>query len=757
MQNKTSVSVQKGLCSLALPSSPAGPGVSVCGARIGVQFAGEEPTFSPDWQLVGGGALQGEDRLGAFEGWSARYNVQGKLTVDWSAMVYAARSMVAVSMGITNTSSEDLHVLRLFSLLADPAAGAVVEAPIDASQALILNNASWMPIPEKEWRLPVPEGTFQSGYWSLGLGEPGGKALVAGFGEVTTSWASIGFTRKGRTLGLEMGGWLWSDAKEKPLRLKAGTSFQLQKMLLASANDLHEGLVAYAEAVKTYVDVKLRFPPYAGIFAAYGSDPAGQHPENYPLTEERIVSMRRVLDKYLQPYGLDTYKTQFAGLSSGPVGMTHRREDWTSEPIAPREEGLVDWIEQSAFTPESYDSRVDFPHGIAAHIQDLKAHGYRPALVCRPFLNVRSGPPRYDELAADIFEMTVKRWGYEYLMFDFNSHDYETDDDTHTMAQGIRSRFQAVRDRVGPDVFIEACMVSPGPVIGVADGFRQGSDWRGGTERLLARQTCTRYYYHQRWFQLDHEFFDPQLRPFTWQTQGVMDAIGSLDRVRMWTSYGALTGMSWLTGGVVENTTPERWWVFQRALPVYGPCAKPLDLLVGDPPEQWLLPVETPAGKHQTLGLFNWSNEPREYHLNLDEICGESAGTWLAYEFWGRRTFGPVSTLDVMLPPNSCQVFYLQPAGASPVWLGSDRHVTGAIGLERFAYNEATQTLEGACVGPAGTQQTHDVYVPEGWQPAAVEGAEFEVPQYRVMRLTVALGESGKQRWQVRLAKGQIV
>jgi len=53
-------------------------------------------------------------------------------------------------------------------------------------------------------------------------------------------------------------------------------------------------------------------------------------------------------------------------------------------------------------------------------------------------------------------------------MFDFSSHDYESDDDTHTMAEGIRNRFQAVRDRVGPDVFIEACMVAPGPVLGIA-------------------------------------------------------------------------------------------------------------------------------------------------------------------------------------------------------------------------------------------------------------------------------------------------
>ena len=340
-----------------------------------------------------------------------------------------------------------------------------------------------MVVPEAEWRVPAPEGPFHRGYWSLGLGEPGGNALVAGIGERATSWASVGFLRAGASLGMEVGGWLWSDARERPLRLKPGQTFHLQRMVLLPANDLHQGLTAYAEAVQRYLGLQLRFPPYAGIFSAYGSDPSGRRPEKVPLTEARIQSMRAVLDQYLQPYGLDTFKTQFAGLSSGPPGMAMRRAEWTNLPIAPSEQGLIEHVYESAFTPDAYDSRVDFPHGIEAHVRDLKARGYRPALVCRPFLNIRSGPPRYDELAAELFAMAVERWGYEYLMFDFNSHDYESDDDTHTMAEGIRNRFQAVRDRVGPDVFIEACMVAPGPVLGIADGFRQGADWRGGTER----------------------------------------------------------------------------------------------------------------------------------------------------------------------------------------------------------------------------------------------------------------------------------
>jgi hypothetical protein len=107
-----------------------------------------------------------------------------------------------------------------------------------------------MVVPEAEWRAPVPEGPFHRGYWSLGLGEPGGNALVAGIGERATSWASVGFLRAGASLGMAVGGWLWSDARERPLRLKPGQTFRLQRMVLLPANDLHQGLTAYAEAAQ---------------------------------------------------------------------------------------------------------------------------------------------------------------------------------------------------------------------------------------------------------------------------------------------------------------------------------------------------------------------------------------------------------------------------------------------------------------------------------------------------------------------------
>jgi hypothetical protein len=752
MTDATSVRIHDGLLDLNVSGPDNTSTWEIAGAQAGIQRAGEPLMLSSTWQVVDAHDIHGEDRCGQYTGVQTTFSTGEHLLVVWRTVVYARQSTAAFEMSVTNRGQQDTRIVRLSPLMCDPSLGARLDVRLQPARSFILNNGMWMDTPHERWRVPVPDSEPFEGYWSVGLGEPGVGALVAGIGEAANACAGISLERCGDALGLILNGWTWADTRRQPLRLPPGGSFQLQRMLLCRAEDLHTGLVAYAEFVRRYLNLQLHFPPYAGIFSAYGGDPAGEHPERHPLNEERVALLCGVVDDYLQPYGLDTFKTQFAGLSSGPPGMVGRRSTWTDKDIAPARDDLVERIYRSAFTPDVYDSRIDFPHGIEAHVRDLKRRGYRPALVCRPFLNVRSDGPEYDELAADVFEMAVRRWGYEYLMFDFNSEDYETADDTHTVEQGIRSRFQAVRNRVGPDVFIEACMVMPGPVLGIADGFRHANDWRGGTEEQLARQACTRYYYHGRWFQLDHEFFDPQLRSFTWVEQGVQGMLASLDRVRLWTSFGGLTGFSWLTGGAIENVSAERWGIFAHALPVYGPCARPVDLLLNDPPHIWVLDARVAGQPYQVAGVFNWHEQPLSLTLDAQQLGVAGGVPYLFYDFWDQRVTGPADGVNLNLPPCSCKVLFIHRMQDEPVWLGTDRHVTGAIGMRSLKIN--SDELAGECTGPAGTQQRHYFYLPENVIPTAAEQATYEVSQYRVLRVTIDVGTSGVASWRVHLRRG---
>ena len=750
MQNGSAeVAFANGRFDLAIPAGIDSPATEVRSARIGVERADGACSFSSEWETLEVEPLSASDRWGPCLGLKVVLALADELQVEWCAVIYQPRPLAALWMKVRNLGGQDQRLLRLFVLQ--------ILAPDRRSwQSWIRRGLLFSTMPrgctilQRSGAFPSPMGTS-----TVVIG------ALAWENRKATPWLPESASRAppsrasdscadSKTSVWKMGGWLWVDRQERPLRLPPGKTFELQRMVILTAADMHRGLTEYADLVCKYLDLKLHHPPYGGIFAAYGGDTSGADDlEKCPLTEKRIETLRRVVDTHLQPYGLDTFKTQLAGLSSGPPGMS-LREEWTSLPIAPVEEGLIELVYEKGFTPDIYDSRTDFPNGIEAHVRDLKRRGYRPALVCRPFLNICSGPPAYDELAAELFAMAVERWGYEYLFFDFPRHDYATTDDTHTMAQGIRSRFQAERDRVGPEIFIEASS-GAGTVLGLADGFRHAGDWRGGMENWLVRMACDRYYYHQRWFQLDHEFFDPQLHPFTWGTQGEGGMTATLDRVKMWTSFGALSGFSWLTGGVIEHVSPERWWIFTRALPVYGPCAHPVDLLENDPPRVWLLEAETAGMRYQVVGFFNWSEKPQSVRIKLADLGIRDRKKYLFFSFWEQQLLGPGRRLDFELPPSSCKVFLFRSMAAEPIWIATDRHVTGAIGLTGFSYDKKNATLEGRCVGPPHTDQFHYIYLPEGLMATSSQGTSLEVPQYRLLKVGVRLDGTGAKSWSVQL------
>ena len=225
----------------------------------------------------------------------------------------------------------------------------------------------------------------------------------------------------------------------------------------------------------------------------------------------------------------------------------------------------------------------------------------------------------------------------------------------------------------------------------------------------------------------------------------------SLDRVRLWTSFGALTGFSWLAGGAIEHVSPERWWIFTRALPVYGRCARPLDLLAGDPPRFWLLEIPAVGGHLAVLGVFNWSTRPWSTRVRLSDLGIEAEAPHLFFNFWEQRLSGPGGMIHIELPPCSCAVWFVSKMQDAPTWVGTDRHVTGAIGLESLSYDPSTGIVSGRCVGPPHTGQRHYLYLPELLAPVSSRDASFEVPQHRLMKVSVKLDGSGRRDWTVRL------
>jgi hypothetical protein len=732
-----------------------GQELSMEGLVGSVQLADGAFLDSSMWHLVSSDRSSGRDGCGSFDLFEATYQAPHELGVKATYKSYHERPVLSVQMTVANAGSNDVHLGTIGALCCEPPNGVVDAGFRNPTACRVLDQVFyWTGHKELHDYLRPLARERRCAYWSTVVSEPGGRSLVVGIGGPATGRTEIRLWHADGKMGFELCSVLYASVdRQRRLRIPPGGNHATEPVLLAMGNDTWQALSDYADFTCQLLDWRLQHPPYAGIFSAYGSDPNNGDPAATPLTEKRIMDeLIPVADTYLSPYGLDTIKTQFRGLSSS--GFTERIG--AAEAPTPAAAKLVDTIRRNAWCGDGVSQ--DFPRGIPWHIRQLKSKGYRPALVCRPFLNVKAGTPELDKVAADLFEMTVKEWGYEYLMFDFISVDYESETDTMTVEEGIHRRFKAIRDRLGPEVFIEACMVWPGPVLGIADGFRPGHDWRGGLEHELMQIFASRYYYHGRFFQLDNEFFDPALQPFTWGAQGAEGMQASLDRVRMWVSFCGLLGMSFLGGAALERVSPERWHLFQRALPAVGGNARPLDLMTCSPPGSWRRDVQTPAGSFAVLGLFNYDEERsinrvvRPYEWGLTD-----GGMHLFFDFWTGDVYGPAYDLTLSISPFSCRILFVQPVPSQPALVGSTRHVTGGVGIEQWSFDQKSKTLEATTAGAPNSEERYYIWLPGNEGVAECRGAIFEIERPRLIRLTVHFGPTGRAEWSLRLDEHIIV
>ena len=673
---------------------------------------------------------QFEDSLGSGSCLQLVYITVEGVEFDISFYSYDNMPILAIEGSMSNTSANDVRLQEM----------ALIDGNLSLRESSlsysVLGNGYWMggctlAFLDKENEI--------TNYWSSAIANrDSGRSLVVGIAESANVDDAIVFNRKEDAYNLKFAGICNSDRKGRPLLVKAGCAFSMNRIALVYGDDIHTGLDQYSSYVKEYAKISPRYKPYVGLFTGYSSDPGNQ--VVIRLTESRVLEQLDILQRTVQKYGVEYIKIEF-GVCGSP-GLL--------EPI------MADVGEPGYVQPREYRVEYYFPKGIRALTDEIHRRGFKAALQSRTFLYVKGGTLDEAEKTTAIYKKAKEEWGFDYFMLDFNSSDSDNEDETRTMAEALRDRFRTTRNAVGDDVFIEACMMAIGPVLGSADGYRPAGDYRGGNENDLLQDFVCRHYYHGKLLQMDTEFYDACIRPFVWGSQPVITPI---EGTRTWISICAMLGYSFLLGGDLRNTSDERFHIISRALPVYGKCAKPIELMNDTLPKTWVLDTDEDACISKVVGLFNWGyDEMEEVKLDFAKCGLDADKTYIFFDFWNRKFLGEFhSSFSMYLPPRNCMILHIREVSDKPSIIGTDRHVTGAYAVDEFEWDAENLTIKGISSGPNGTKHSLFAYIPQRLGPQLCRNCRCDLLEEKVLEIELSFDSCQKIEWSITLDSKAIV
>ncbi len=339
-----------------------------------------------------------------------------------------------------------------------------------------------------------------------------------------------------------------------------------------------------------------------------------------------------------------------------------------------------------------------FPHGLQFLAQKIKAIGLRPGIWLAPFMVeersqlFKSHPdwmvkdatgeimwasewrgsrvacldgthPGAQEYLYNTFATLVK-WGFEYVKLDFmtwacmgtGGHYY---DRKATRAQALRRGLQVIRDAMG-DRFILGCTTPLGPVIGLVNGERIGTDitpyWKSNKPVIYAeapavpnvcRNIINRSYMNGRLWISD---------PDTHIARSDNNKL-SENEIVLWTYALFIVGGMMLLSDRFETLAPERAELSKLLLAEPGIFeTRPLDFFEREYPAVWLRRSKDTG--EMLLGLFNFSDETTEIQADLNKITPDHA--FRVDDYMSGENIGTFKNLfQASVSSHSCLVFNL--------------------------------------------------------------------------------------------------
>jgi alpha-galactosidase len=305
------------------------------------------------------------------------------------------------------------------------------------------------------------------------------------------------------------------------------------------------------------------------------------------------------------------------------------------------------------------------------------------------------------EYIRQVIHTAVYEWGYSYLKLDFlyaGALDGIRVDPTLTRAQVLRRGMELIREVAGPQTYLLGCGAPLGPMLGLVDGMRIGTDvapdWDPkyfGIELLFPdepdipsaknamQNVLTRSMLHNRWWQNDPDCL--LIRESSHLT---------LTEIQSMASIIAMSGGLMLLSDDMDEVSRYRLRIAQVLLPVIGKRPLVIDWADEVHPHLTRLDLENQTGVWHLLGYTNWENRPIKRSLHLSDFRLPSSGRWILRSFWKEKVLvSEGGSFEVNVPPHGTVLLAARKfTPDQPIYAGSNLHISQGLEVTRWEYQE---------------------------------------------------------------------
>lgn len=656
-----------------------------------------------------------------------------KKSFTWTLQSYPTKPFITVQLSYVNDTRKPVRIARLSPWSVGLESDGALVLGAETRHAHILEHGHLFQNGDIFAKVVTENSTSQ---WNLAVHNPvSGLSLIAGFLTNVRAHTQVSVQRSEDTPPDRFDTFAAECIYDPPLEIAPGERLDSEILYLGiTEGEPLTGLERFGKAAAVWNGVRDSRP-----FMPHGWDSwSTQYVRG--INEASMMANLDALDKNLKRFGWNHFAID--------AGWAQGRGDWDADPEKfPKGMGWIAneihargmtaglWIDP--FTVDK-DSRLAQEHPEWLATPDARGK----AMMGDALILDVSAPGAYEHVR-DLAKKIGDEWGFDAIIeADFVYHLLLAENyaaGNVTRIEVLRRGMQALREGLGPDRFL-MCL-APQPVTGVyAEGIRVGRDcapvWSGNS--LLGPWGCKEALTNaiRRFYMAPHLYVIDQDCAFFGHTPSLARwNVPEGEGVTVNQSIAWLTGAA-MTGGVVKigepftDLSPQEIDILRKLLPAPGRSARPIDLFQEASPQIWHLPLKSPAGEWDILGLFNWdATAPEMLTVDFSRLGLADGAYYTVYDFWKEHYYGTAQgNLQIEVPPASVRVIGLRRFDNHPMLLSTDRHFTqGALDHETLAWDAVSGALNGAFQGTEDCGYTLSILVP---------------PPYAMRRVEVSCGEA---------------